>query len=1374
MPKGKKRVTQAAPSTHLASATAYTATKQKSKTKTPIELAREIGDERFISFFEECLKPSKAIADPPSETATEEELRNSRKIQLRDALKGKSEKKQFETLKKFAYQWDDYFFYNALAYFYLCGFGTKYDARRGVSLWRFIDYSGHKYAKKQLDYCLARKWGFATKEINQEDLAWYYQQANSGDPFYQYFVNIFHKHELLGTITKETLAAHLELCKKASKTYLPALLEMANYYRSVDPKKTFDLLTQAQEKGHPLSHGALGILYVDGIVGFLEKDERKAFQLIEKSAKLGSLGDQLLLYVLYKNSESFREFFSGGEEEAVAWLRKAADSGLTTAVDRLKEYEDKKELKDKIDEGIFPQNLQLALQSKDSIFLVFYYRFLEVDYEKLAQVREIFGMKQDPNFEEGIISQRVTDPNIVALLTSLQNSELSLEDKFKILENASHQYDDPYITNIVASCYLYGVGTEKSDKRAFLIWELRSQKGDKIAYKHLRYCIANKLGFLMTQQTEDPNQAKKDTQELIAWHKQQIAQDNWPVSLYMLAQLYENQLTINQLDEKTRATLNRESFTMTQAASDAGYSNAIRKLYYYYSQGIGGAPQDMEQAYQYCRQAVENGNIDAYGDLGLCYFWGVENKDGETILEIDLTEARQLLEKAAKAGSREHQFNLYSRSENLGITDNQAFLWLVRSYELSYKPALDEIATINSMAQAGFADSLEELNIIQQILSFSEEQRQKWLELSNDSTVTTATEGILSYEEAQRRETQAQLSQRIDDLSKQEQKQKADAAKRKEEETRKQAQKKAEEKAEEKARMAAKQEEKERTVSALIGHRFPPETQMGGGETPMTVEELALLMQLKQQASAAKAREKREAAEKAREKREAAAEEKRKADAAKAKEEREAARREKLRQKAKEEQERRAARELEAAQRRAQDFAEEEAKRKAQAAAAELAKQQGGDATEKESRTTQNAGGKKLKKQVSTPKEATAQPKPSKPKTRKEKLADKRKEAAAKKAQPLAEKQREAAEKLEKLTAQLEQLEAQKREKEKQEQLRREQEEKERLAVIAQEAAQREAHEKLLLRQQLQKAAHDKYGCKDEETSLQFKQSMDEIHANLSKHQVIPKLRTILPNLQFQLRGSYIYQYWHPLYKGTPPDLDVLIIADLSKLQDSQHTDLLGSLGLDPKQYDIIAWKGMNGNGPLKTLTIKPKEGVEETNSYVSSNTRPKIEVTICDTKSIDHNKKWVANPDKLRVTFDENGYELSSCTQTLGSEVDPEADITTLTENIRNCTITINPHAKNLEKKLLSYYQSRLVTIKDLEEFDKQYLEIHDLFKGFAHLVTDPQRREAVTKAPDKKTPPQDSAGTTPSPATLIPSALPVAKKEVRIQGNNQIEGRT
>jgi TPR repeat protein len=102
--------------------------------------------------------------------------------------------------------------------------------------------------------------------------------------------------------------------------------------RKIDFAVAASLYRRANEKGHPLAAGFLGVLYASG--AGVKKDEEKAQNLcqgvavgVKAAAAKGGVRAQHLLGLMYGKGLGVDK----DDKEAVRWYRKAADQGCSVA-----------------------------------------------------------------------------------------------------------------------------------------------------------------------------------------------------------------------------------------------------------------------------------------------------------------------------------------------------------------------------------------------------------------------------------------------------------------------------------------------------------------------------------------------------------------------------------------------------------------------------------------------------------------------------------------------------------------------------------------------------------------------------------------------------------------------------------------------------------------------------------------------------------------------------------------------------------------------------------------------------------------------------------------------------------------------------------
>lgn len=103
-----------------------------------------------------------------------------------------------------------------------------------------------------------------------------------------------------------------------------------------DVKKAFALMKSAADQGHPDAMGGLGYFYASGIA--VPRDDKLALEWLRKGAEKGSAKAQLNLAKTMLSAKpaapakaDSQKQADQKEEEALAWMKKAADQGLPEA-----------------------------------------------------------------------------------------------------------------------------------------------------------------------------------------------------------------------------------------------------------------------------------------------------------------------------------------------------------------------------------------------------------------------------------------------------------------------------------------------------------------------------------------------------------------------------------------------------------------------------------------------------------------------------------------------------------------------------------------------------------------------------------------------------------------------------------------------------------------------------------------------------------------------------------------------------------------------------------------------------------------------------------------------------------------------------------
>ncbi|KAJ3334713.1 hypothetical protein HDU93_007381, partial [Gonapodya sp. JEL0774] len=114
-------------------------------------------------------------------------------------------------------------------------------------------------------------------------------------------------------------------------------------------------------------------------------------------------------------------------------------------------------------------------------------------------------------------------------------------------------------------------------------------------------------------------------------------------------------------------------------AAEFGHVQAMHQLYYFYKNGLGILPKNLESAFTWCQRAVEQGNDSAQLDLGDCFYFGQGHAE-------DHKEAAKWYRKLADQGHSDGQFNLgviYLNGHGVQKDEAEAVKWFRRAADQS-------------------------------------------------------------------------------------------------------------------------------------------------------------------------------------------------------------------------------------------------------------------------------------------------------------------------------------------------------------------------------------------------------------------------------------------------------------------------------------------------------------------------------------------------------------------------------------------------------------------------------------------------------------------------------------------------------------------
>lgn len=960
-----------------------------------------------------------------------------------------------------------------------------------------------------------------------------------------------------------------------------------------------------------------------------------------------------------------------------------------------------------------PDPLALAIERKDYDFLIFYYSYLAPDQ---SEVDKILQNNPQREFAKPLNSQR----NRVLKVALLTKKEMG--EKFKILVEQTNRTDDEYFCNAIACCHFYGIATQKNEKKAIVRWQRIVEKRDVMnsdCYKaHLDYCKEHNLGF------EEKGEKGENEEEKVSWLINE-ANNGCAFSQHRLSQ-YIN-LYINRSATYQR---NMVMHYLSESAKQE-YLAAQYALSIIYRKGDMGVEIDPKKAYEYCLLAANNEHLPSLVALGIDYQNGISG-----VIKKDINQSFFWLKKAANLGSPMAQFFVYKLAENNGfkvIPKKEALEWLAKSAKQKYPNAVaastgvtlgkqmakligrgdpdeqmpsevigpeeqmlsevdfNKIDAQQNPNQAIFEESMkqyndflarvkadynfgflvfcyiciipdaEELEKLAPYAKLEKDQIEKFLDSNKEfkqaKTFTQILEIIKKIPQS-KEDKDGVLSNIIANFIHYDLLKIPDA-------TAKTYYEKAAEKGIGNARFM---------LARIINSELKGETSQDKAIAEMTklakkgyipamyflalnLYELCLLddnlnntfgkqafhwaNKLASEVGYEKAVYKLilsnfyfngVGTKKSNERGMQILEELKK----------EGAISEVVLEKKKKELEEEKEKELQHQQKKLK---------------------------RKEKKAKQGAESQKEKAEEE--KEIL-----EKQKVEAEKLQEQQEGILKKKAADEAKKLEKRQARLDKKAAAAE-AEAQK--------LKQQQEDEARLEK------ERLEKEKVRLEKE-QELAHSKLQCKTPEASYQLNQSLVEIHKFLHKSGIFDELSQ---PFQIKLKGSFLYQFYLTAYDCQslkPKDIDLEIITDLSKIDQSFNHKIREIFGLDKSSYKAEEWRGRYGNGSLENIVFKPTDKSLSNSSKLNADDLP-LEVIIRDPKYIDPKLDWVCNFDRLRVSFDKQGFKL----QSIG---EPLVGIGELIGNISFQRPVININAKPLEKRLKLHFDNGVIIKEDLRLF--------------------------------------------------------------------------
>jgi TPR repeat protein len=395
-------------------------------------------------------------------------------------------------------------------------------------------------------------------------------------------------------------------------------------------------LTKSMEYGNVLAAQQLANIYSTGAVGKIEKDERKAFELMKWSA------EQSLL--------SSHQWIGNAPLKLAAWYYE----GICTPKDYI----------------MAVKWLTIASNQPNGNG--------QSDYNiGLIYQNGGYGIEKDEKeafkwYLEGVQRGNATAQYNIA--NRYRNGDGVDKDNLKAFEWMLQSAQQGYVHALyeIGLYYRYGIGTSIDYMKAIQWWKNASQHNGSDGNAD------NEIGIAYEH--------KKDVKDAFEWYLKG-AQRGSPAAQYNLAICYPYGNGHGK-DEK-------KAFEWMVKSAQQNYIPAVNKIGNYYRDGIGTSI-DYALAMEWHEKASQHdstgkSHVDGTGNADNSVGWAYENGNG---VEKDAKVAYKWYSKGAQRGSPAAQYNLaicYRNGDGIAKDDKKAFEWMLRSAKQYYTSALYSI-----------------------------------------------------------------------------------------------------------------------------------------------------------------------------------------------------------------------------------------------------------------------------------------------------------------------------------------------------------------------------------------------------------------------------------------------------------------------------------------------------------------------------------------------------------------------------------------------------------------------------------------------------------------------------------------------------------
>ncbi|GES87833.1 Sel1 repeat family protein [Rhizophagus clarus] len=430
------------------------------------------------------------------------------------------------------------------------------------------------------------------------------------------FIGFFYQHGIGCNLDKEKAVEFylLSVNNETAKEETNNLLRKRNiiigkyllslfYYKDIILDINYKLnLQRLAANGDSEAQFNLAIHYMNGIG--MQKDEKKAFNLLSTSSKKGNMDAQYYLAICYMDEVGTLR----NEKKALKWF-------LRSEIKYFKATRNKSEKKE------FKRILKLAIANDSTAQNNIGNSY--IDGEGICKNnKKAFNWYTKSAKAGNAIGQ-------YNLGYCYSNGVGTDKDEKKAFEWHTKSANNGYALaqNRLGYYYENGIGTEKDGFKAFEWYTKSAKTGCTIGQCYLGYCYENGIG------------TEKDGIKAFGWYKKS-ANAGCKIGQCYLGYCYENGIGTEKDGIK--------AFKWYTKSANAGCANGQCNLGHCYKNGIG-AYIDEKKAFEWYSKSAENGNIEAQYMLGRYYSEGIG-------ISKDVMKAFEWYLKSAESGYAKAQY----------------------------------------------------------------------------------------------------------------------------------------------------------------------------------------------------------------------------------------------------------------------------------------------------------------------------------------------------------------------------------------------------------------------------------------------------------------------------------------------------------------------------------------------------------------------------------------------------------------------------------------------------------------------------------------------------------------------------------------------